>query len=285
MKDNIDMKRLEELITLALEEDLGPAGADVTSDNVFSGEKAQAAIIARQDLVVCGTDVIHALYSRIDKKINADILKEDGSFVKKGTVIAKVSGKAASVMKGERIVLNFLQRMCGVATMTRDYVKALGDKVKLLDTRKTLPGYRMLDKYAVKCGGGVNHRMGLYDMVMIKDNHKEVCGGVVNALRSIRKNLKDYRIEVEADTLDEVKAAAAEGCDVIMLDNMDNAAVEVAAREIRRLDPSIKIEVSGGITIERLISLGKLDIDYVSTGAITHSAPAADLAMDIIIGV
>ena len=284
MKDNIDMKRLEELITLALEEDLGPAGADVTSDNVFSGEKAQAAIIARQDLVVCGTDVIHALYSRIDKKINADILKEDGSFVKKGTVIAKVSGKAASVMKGERIVLNFLQRMCGVATMTRDYVKALGDKVKLLDTRKTLPGYRMLDKYAVKCGGGVNHRMGLYDMVMIKDNHKEVCGGVVNALRSIRKNLKDYRIEVEADTLDEVKAAAAEGCDVIMLDNMDNAAVEVAAREIRRLDPSIKIEVSGGITIERLISLGKLDIDYVSTGAITHSAPAADLAMDIIIG-
>jgi len=284
MKDNIDMKRLEELITLALEEDLGPAGADVTSDNVFSGEKAQAAIIARQDLVVCGTDVIHALYSRIDKKINADILKEDGSFVKKGTVIAKVSGKAASVMKGERIVLNFLQRMCGVATMTRDYVKALGDKVKLLDTRKTLPGYRMLDKYAVKCGGGVNHRMGLYDMVMIKDNHKEVCGGVVNALRSIRKNLKDYRIEVEADTLDEVKAAAAEGCDVIMLDNMDNAAVEVAAREIRRLDPYIKIEVSGGITIERLISLGKLDIDYVSTGAITHSAPAADLAMDIIIG-
>ncbi len=284
MKDNIDMKRLEELITLALEEDLGPAGADVTSDNVFSGEKAQAAIIARQDLVVCGTDVIHALYSRIDKKINADILKEDGSFVKKGTVIAKVSGKAASVMKGERIVLNFLQRMCGVATMTRDYVKALGDKVKLLDTRKTLPGYRMLDKYAVRCGGGVNHRMGLYDMVMIKDNHKEVCGGVVNALRSIRKNLKDYRIEVEADTLDEVKAAAAEGCDVIMLDNMDNAAVEVAAREIRRLDPSIKIEVSGGITIERLISLGKLDIDYVSTGAITHSAPAADLAMDIIIG-
>ncbi len=277
------MDNMDNLVEMALKEDLGKEQIDVTSDNVFEGHTAKAVITARQHLVVSGIYAAQAVYSRIDPQVNVKILQKDGAEVPPGTAVAEITGSAVSVMKGERIVLNFMQRMCGVATMTAEYVKALGEKVRLLDTRKTLPGYRFLDKYAVTCGGGKNHRMGLYDMAMIKDNHKEAGGGALAVLKRLKEKAPDVPIEVEAETVDEAVMFAEEGCDVIMLDNMDNESVKKAAAAIRKIDPSVKIEVSGSVTIERLHSLGVLDIDYVSTGAVTHSAPAADLAMDIIL--
>ncbi len=278
----ISYDAVRELIDMAIREDLGDNLTDVTSDAVFHDETATAELLCKETIVLCGTDLIRYVYQAIDPVVTVEILFPDGEVLGDHTVFATIHGKVRSLLKGERIVLNFLQRMSGVATQTKTYVNALNSTtVKLLDTRKTIPGYRHLDKYAVKTGGGENHRMGLYDMVMIKDNHKNAAGSVSEAIDRVRNHTQGIKVEVEVETIEEAREAARKGCDIIMLDNMNNEEIIEASRAIRSVNASIKIEVSGGITIERLSSLGQLDIDFISSGALTHSVRAVDISMEM----
>jgi len=279
-----DKRLIRRLVRLALEEDLGTRRRDVTSDLLFQPrDRAKAVILAKETLVFCGYPLICEVFRQLDPSVKIEACVEEGASVEKGSAVTRLEGAALSLLKGERTALNFVQRMSGVATMTRRYVEALGKShVRLLDTRKTCPGHRALDKYAVRTGGGVNHRMGLYDMMMIKDNHKAVAGGLTAAVKRaqiLRK--KGIRLEVEVESAEEAREAARAGCDVIMLDNMDNESIKKCARLIRKEDPAVKIEVSGGITLPRLSGLAGLDIDFISTGAVTHSAVAVDLSMEI----
>jgi|MTBAKSStandDraft_1061840.scaffolds.fasta_scaffold22985_2 nicotinate-nucleotide pyrophosphorylase (carboxylating) len=283
--ESIQEKRLvRRLVRLALEEDLGIRRKDVTSDLLFRPkDRINAVILAKEDLVFCGFPLICEVYRQLDPSVCLHDSVPEGAAVSSGTVVARLEGAALSLLRGERTALNFIQRMSGVATMTRRYVEALGEsRVRLLDTRKTCPGHRALDKYAVRAGGGVNHRMGLYDMMMIKDNHKAAAGGLAPAIKKAQPlRRKGIRLEVEVESETEAMEAARCGCDVIMLDNMDNESIEKCARLIRDEDPSVKIEVSGGITLTRLSGLARVDIDFISTGAITHSAVAVDLSMEM----
>ncbi len=275
-----DMVR--DLINMAIIEDLGPDKTDITTDAIFKDHTTTAQILCKEMIVVCGIDLLRYVYHDIDESLTITVHHDDGELCTDYTILAEVKGKTSSILKGERIVLNFLQRMSGVATQTKTYVNAVNNKrIAVLDTRKTIPGYRHLDKYAVLVGGGHNHRMGLYDMVMIKDNHKNAAGSLVAAMEKIKQTTRGYRVEVEVETCDEAAIAAAEGCDVIMLDNMDNNEIREASRQIRAINSDVKIEVSGGITLERLPSLGLLDIDFISCGALTHSVRAVDISMEI----
>ena len=270
---------IRRLIDLALDED--DLGFDATSAAFFTGESASAYLLAKQDLVVSGLEVARASYARVDPSVEWAPLVEDGSRVARGELIGRVRGPAASVLRGERVALNFLQRMCGVATKTAAYVEALGnEKVRLVDTRKTLPGWRELDKYAVRCGGGHNHRYALSGGVMVKDNHIAAAGSVAEAVRRVREVMPHtLRVEVEATTIGEVEDALSAGAEIIMLDNMATSMMREAAARIRADPRDVVIEVSGNVTLERLGELGTLDIDVVSTGAITHSVPASDISM------
>ncbi len=270
---------IRRLIDLALDED--DLGFDATSAAFFTGESASAYLLAKQDLVVSGLDVARASYARVDPGVEWSPLVEDGARVARGELIGRVKGPAVSVLRGERVALNFLQRMCGVATKTAAYVEALGnEKVRLVDTRKTLPGWRELDKYAVRCGGGYNHRYALSGGVMVKDNHIAAAGSVVEAVRRVREVMPHtLRVEVEATTIGEVDDALAAGAEIIMLDNMATPMMREAITRIRVHQRDVVIEVSGNVTIERLGELGTLDVDVVSTGAITHSVPASDISM------
>lgn len=280
----IEFDKIKTLLELAIEEDTGENLFDATSDSLFEGEKIEAILFNKEPIVLCGIDMVDYVFKKFDENTKITRIKEDGDFLENNTVFAKIEGDAAALLKAERTALNFLQRLSGVATMTRRYKEALNnDKIALLDTRKTLPGYRYLDKYAVKIGGGKNHRMGLYDMVMIKDNHKNIVGGVDKAFEKIKGKVKNLKIEVEVENLAEVEKIASFKPDVIMLDNMSNEEIKEASAIIRKISPATKIEVSGGIVLERLPSLGKLDIDYISTGALTHSAKAVDISMEIIL--
>lgn len=273
---------VRDLIHMAIVEDLGPDKTDITTDAIFSDQQTIAKIMCKETIVICGVDLLRYVYNEIDPKLQIQIMHKDGDICPEFTIIAEVKGSAAGILKGERIALNFLQRMSGVATQTRTYVNALNNhRIGILDTRKTIPGYRHLDKYAVAIGGGKNHRMGLYDMVMIKDNHKNAAGSLEKAMKMVHDTTRGFRVEVEVENCDEAATAAAEGCDVIMLDNMSNAEIIEASRRIRAINSEVKIEVSGGITIERLPSLGTLDIDFISCGALTHSVRAVDISMEI----
>ena len=284
-KESIQEKRLvRRLVRLALEEDLGTRRRDVTSDLLFKPkDRVKAVILAKEELVFCGFPLICEVFRQLDPSVRISAGVAEGMSVNKGTVVARLEGAALPLLRGERTALNFVQRMSGVATMTRRYVQALGEsRVQLLDTRKTCPGHRLLDKYAVLAGGGTNHRMGLYDMMMVKDNHKAAAGGLAPAIKKAQPlRRKGIRLEVEVESETEALEAVRCGCDVIMLDNMDNESIESCARLIRKEDPGVKIEVSGGITLPRLSALARLDIDFISTGAITHSAVAVDLSMEM----
>ena len=284
-KDSIQDNRIvRRLVRLALEEDLGIRRRDVTSDLLFkSKDRVNAVILAKEKMIYCGYPIICEVYRQLDPSVRVNASVEEGDSVEKGFVVARLEGAALSLLKGERIALNFIQRMSGIATMTRRYVDVLGEsRVQLLDTRKTCPGHRILDKYAVLAGGGANHRMGLYDMMMIKDNHKAAAGGLVPAVKQAQAlRRKGILLEVEVESEKEALEAARAGCDVIMLDNMDNESIKKCVRLIRKEDPEVKIEVSGGITLSRLPGLALLDIDFISTGAITHSVVAADLSMEM----
>ncbi len=206
---------------------------------------------------------------------------KDGTEFTPGMTIATIIGPSGSCLKAERTALNFLQRLSGIATLTRKFVKTVGDKIKIMDTRKTTPGLRILEKYAVKTGGGYNHRFGLYDMVLIKDNHIEIAGSITNAVNGVRRNSKKKKlfIEVEVKTIDELKEAVGLKVDRVMLDNMSLEQIDQAIKLVRGSGLKIEIEVSGGVNLDNIINYADLDIDFISIGALTHSAPAIDIAL------
>jgi len=278
MSDTILRADVETLICLAISEDI--AGGDITSQAIFKPEaESRAAIVSKQEGVFCGSDMVRYVYEMIDPRVSVLPKVKEGDAVGNKKPLVAVSGPTVSVLSGERIALNFLQRMSGIATRTSRVVSLLKNtNIRLLDTRKTLPGFRVLDKYAVKTGGGANHRMGLYDMVMIKDNHIRAAGGIARAVSMVRERYGDrYRIEVEAANQDEVREALEMGVDIIMLDNMDRPAMKAAVELIRK---KAKIEVSGNMDEERIKGIRDLDVDYVSMGSLTHSATAFDCSME-----
>lgn len=273
------LKQAEKLIDLALAEDIGTG--DITTDNLVDAQvPGHGEIIAKQDLVIAGLDIAKRVFERLDGGIVFDASFTDGDFVPSSSRVVAVSGRLAALLSAERTALNFLQRLSGIATQVREYVSQLqGRPVKLLDTRKTTPGWRELEKYAVRIGGGTNHRMGLYDAVLIKDNHIAAAGGIAEAVARIKGKVPAaITIEVETTTLDEVRQALDAGAHIIMLDNMDldqiRAAVDVVGGRAQ-------LEVSGGVTREQLTALAATGIDLISSGALTHSACAVDLSMKI----
>lgn len=271
-----------DLIDLALAEDIGTG--DVTSQ-FFTGtsREAIARIVARQPCVLAGTNVAEEVFRRIDDTLRVAVERKDGDQLERGDVAMTISGKAASLLTAERTALNFLQRLSGVATLTRAYVEAIrGTNARILDTRKTTPGWRLLEKAAVAAGGAVNHRIGLYDMVMVKDNHL-AAGTTLEelqaAIRQVHANRPGVRIELEADTLDQVRDfLALEGVDVILLDNMPPATLREA---VAMRKPGLAFEASGGITLETIRSVAETGVDFISVGALTHSARAVDLSMEL----
>lgn len=269
--------RLNELISIALEEDI--ENGDITSDAIFSEDDWSEAYIQSKDRgIICGVDVVKAVYQRIDSSIRIIAHYEDGAAVSSNDIIMSIQGPTKSILIGERIALNFMQRMSGIATLTNKNVMLLkGTIIKILDTRKTIPGFRGLDKYAVKMGGGVNHRMGLYDMVMIKDNHIKAAGSIQAALDNVRlKYEKKYTVEIEVKTPEEAEIAANGGADIIMLDNMNVSEMNQA---IELIDGRAKIEISGNVDNKKIETLKGLRIDYISSGALTHSVKAFDVSM------
>lgn len=273
------MHSTDELIDQALREDIGLG--DITTENLISPDlSGTAVIVAKEPLTICGFDVARRVFQRLDPQIGYTPCFADGENVATGQTVLELEGSLIALLMGERTALNFMQRLSGIATLTRSYVELIKDtKVRLVDTRKTTPGLRALEKYAVRAGGGANHRTGLYDGVLIKDNHIAACGGIEKAVTRIRSKISHLiKIEVETTTLEEVREALAAGADVIMLDNMDVSRIQKAVAVI---DGRALVEVSGGITLKNLVQLAGTGVDLISIGALTHSARAMDLSMRI----
>jgi len=269
-------------IAAALKEDIGDG--DVTTDFfVPETRHATGRIIAREKAVVAGTGAAAEVFRQVDPSPDIEISHSDADEVAAGDVIMEVRGLARSILKAERVALNFLQRLCGIATLTREFINAIGNhSAKILDTRKTTPGLRTLEKAAVVAGGGVNHRFGLYDMVLIKDNHLGALGGLstfADRIRRLRRERPNIRIEVEADDLEQVRAfVEVEGVDVILLDNMTPAQIREALALRRN---NIKFEASGGITLKNVKSVAATGVDFISIGALTNAAPAIDIGLEM----
>ena len=276
---------LKETIRLAILEDIGHG--DITSLLIVSeGKKAKANIIAKEDIILAGMPFVKEVFNAIDPGVEIQIFFDEGSRVKKGDIIAKISGSARSLLAGERISLNILQRISGIATMTNQYVKKVnGLPVKIADTRKTIPGMRIMEKYGVRIGGGVNHRFGLYDGILIKDNHIKVAGGVKRAIELAKKGHHLLKIEVEVKNLDELKEALDAGSDVIMLDNMSITDMEKAVKIARFAETEKNkaiLEASGNVNLENIRNISETGVDIISIGALTHSARAVDISMKIV---
>jgi len=272
----------QRLIELALAEDL--ARGDVTSDAIFvPSDRSRARFNAREPLVVSGLEVLAALCAAVDEGLLFEPVVADGDRVEGGALIATLSGPTAALLKAERSALNFLSRLSGVATLTARCVAALGSgRTRLVDTRKTTPGWRVLEKAAVRHGGGTNHRNDLADGAMIKDNHIAACGSLSEAVRRVREHAHHLlRVEVEVDTEAQLDEALAAGADVVMLDNFSNDRVAAAVERVRSVRPQTLVEISGGVTEERLPSLQALGADLVSMGALTHAARAVDIGLDL----
>ena len=271
---------LDKIIELALLEDLSLG--DITSDTIFTPEnRAKAAIRAKEDLVLCGMDVAKTVFHAVDPDVVFTPLKKDGDNVKKGEVVLELTGSTLSILKAERTALNFMQRMSGIATASREYA-AIGKKygVMIVDTRKTQPGLRRLDKYAVRTGGARNHRISLADSVMIKDNHIAAAGSITAAVKKIKDVIGHTpKVEVETTTLDEVKEALTAGAAIIMQDNMTPEQIAVCKKEIAG---RAIIEVSGGVNKTNLEAYCAVRPDVISMGALTHSVPAKDLSLKIV---
>ncbi|MEE4312557.1 MAG: carboxylating nicotinate-nucleotide diphosphorylase [candidate division KSB1 bacterium] len=275
------MQNLTELITNALQEDLGSRG-DVTSlATISESSRGSAKIYAKAPGIIAGCFVVEKVYSIVDSTLDVDVLIDDGSAVVPGQDVIRMRGAMRSILIGERIALNYLCRLSGIATMTSEFVKQTnGTGVKIMDTRKTTPGIRSLEKYAVRSGGGTNHRSGLYDMFLIKENHIAAAGGITNAVTLAReynkRNRIDLKIEVETRNLDEVKEALHLEVDRIMLDNMTTEQVKEAVAIVNK---GIKLEISGGITLDNIKKYADTGVDYISIGGLTHSARALDLSL------
>ena len=273
---------IDKLIDLGLEEDINTG--DITTESIIpESMNAVATMTAKQEGVISGLEIVKMVYDRFQNDVVFTSYFKNGDFVKKGDVILKIEATYPTLLRGERLSLNIFQRMCGIATETARYVKELvGTSTELLDTRKTAPGLRVLDKMAVKHGGGTNHRMGLYDMAMIKDNHIKMAGGITKAVEQVRANITpDIKIEVETTNLDEVREAIAADADIIMLDNMDNATMTEAVAIIKAADKGIKTEASGNMNIPRLKEVAATGVDFISVGALTHTVKAMDISMNI----
>ncbi len=271
---------IERLIDLAIEEDISTG--DITTNAIIpSHSKATAEMKAKADGIVSGLEIARRVFERFEKDIVWKPLVSDGTPVKKGDIILRIEASYRTLLCGERLSLNILQRMSGIATATARYMKELsGTHTQLLDTRKTAPGLRLLDKMAVHQGGGTNHRMGLYDMIMLKDNHIKVAGGIPNAVKQVRANLPlSVKLEVETTNLEEVQQAIDCEVDLIMLDNMSN---EMMAKAVKMIAGRAKTEASGNMSIPRLKEVAATGVDYISVGALTHSVTALDISMNII---
>jgi nicotinate-nucleotide pyrophosphorylase (carboxylating) len=271
---------IDGLILAALKEDIG-SGDVTTQATVEPAKRAKAHIIAKQDLVLAGNPVASRVFHLLDPELEYRALAEDGARMEPGQIAATLAGSAASLLTGERTALNFLQHLSGIATYTDKFVKATsGTKATIVDTRKTTPGLRVLEKYAVRMGGGSNHRMSLSDGVLIKDNHIAQCGGIARAVGLARSRVGHFlKIEVEVKNAAEAREALEAGADIIMLDNMSHEDIKKAVTEIggRAL-----VEASGGIDLNSVTQIAAQGVDLISVGALTHSAPAADLSMNFI---
>ena len=290
-------KDIQSTVTWALKEDLGLSSANVDADADYDitamlipeNEQAVATVITRENCVVCGVAWVNEVFSQLDELQQAKgksgtysatkitWFVNDGEMVKANTTLFELEGSARTLLTGERVALNFLQTLSGTATLTRQYVEVLsGSNTKLLDTRKTLPGLRSAQKYAVLCGGGVNHRIGLFDAFLIKENHIAACGGISQAVATAKHNHSDKTVEVEVESMDELQQALDAGADIIMLDNFTPTMIEEAVTATRG---KAKLEVSGNMTIEILEEYTKAGVDFISSGALTKHVQAVDLSM------
>lgn len=266
-----------ELVRRALAEDFG--WGDITTETVVDrDQKARGVITAKSRCVLAGLDVAAEAFRQLDPAVQIRANSTDGTRCERGTDVAEIRGRAGALLTAERTALNFLQRLSGVATLTRQFVDAAGGRITVLDTRKTTPMMRALEKYAVRAGGGVNHRGGLDDGILIKDNHIRLAGGVGAAVTRMRNSNRDMPTEVEAQSLTEVDEALEAGADIVLLDNLSTADIIEA---VKRCRGRAKTEISGGVTLSRMPELAATGADYVSVGALTHSAPAADLSFEI----
>jgi len=289
----LEIENLRAILAMAVAEDLG--GGDVTAAMLSDGVRAEGIFVAREPLVLCGGVFLAEICAAYDPAIAVDLQAAEGADLAAGAAIARIDGPACRVLAAERVALNFLQRLSGIATLTARYVREVaGTGAKILDTRKTTPGWRALEKYAVRSGGGVNHRMGLYDAVLIKDNHLAVlaAAGVADPIAELAAKFPDVRasldaaggfIEIEVDTLEQFDAALPIGADVIMLDNMSPDQMRQAAgrRDAAGLSGKLLLEASGGITLENVRQAAETGVERIALGALTHSARAMDIALDI----
>ncbi len=280
MMDEKTLKSAEILFDLAYAEDIGDG--DITTNNLVPPNSSKMAIlVAKEEGVIAGLPVAEMVFKKFDKDIEWNVILPDGSRVKPDDVIVELKGNYRALLTGERKALNFLQRLSGIATYANKCMKEVeGHKVEILDTRKTLPGYRHLDKYAVRMGGASNHRFGLYDMVMIKDNHIQVAGGIKQAVDAIRSRIpKSIKIEVETSNLEQVQEALDADVDIIMLDNMSSKLMKEA---VDLINGRAKIEASGNMTLKRIRKVAATGVNYISIGALTHSVKALDISQRII---
>ncbi len=273
-----------QLVRLALEEDLGPAG-DVTSEAIFGPhDLAKATFVAREEIIVAGLEVAARVYAELDGRVHFRPLCADGDQREKGQPLAEVAGPARALLSGERTALNFLQRLSGIATLTRAFAKAIeGTGCRLLDTRKTSPGHRVLDKAAVRAGGGRNHRMGLFDGILIKDNHIAAAGGLSQAVQRARAGAHALlRIELEVDSLSQLEEALGLPVDIVLLDNMSLADLRTAVERRAIRKPGLLLEASGGVQLETVRAIAQTGVDFISAGMLTHGARAVDIGLDAV---
>ena len=273
----LNVESYRDIVRRALDEDLG--AGDITTQAIVPPEaRARGVFLVKADCVLAGLDVALESFRILEPGVQVSVRKGDGERCAAGDVVAEVVGTARTLLIAERTALNFLQRLSGIATSARRFVDAAGGRITILDTRKTTPTLRVLEKYAVRAGGATNHRVGLFDAVLIKDNHIRLAGRLADAVSKARAHQPDLAIEVEAETLDQVDEALEAGADIILVDNMQTADIR---ESVRRARDRAKIEISGGVTLARLPELAGTGADYVSAGALTHSAQAVDISFEI----
>jgi len=277
-----DARTLHRIITAALDEDIGTG--DLTSELILKGDESGVAraVAKNGPIILAGMEVFRQTFLACDPELKFSLCDEDGTVAPKGRVISSISGRLKGIIAAERIALNFLQRMCGIATLTRQYTECVtGTKARILDTRKTMPGLRMLDKYAVAVGGGMNHRYGLFDAVLVKDNHISAAGGIGKVLERLAVHGSvPVKVEVEVKSISELEEVLS--CpgivNVVMLDNMT---IEEIRKAVARIDGKIPVEVSGNVTLSNIRTIAETGVDFISVGSLTHSAPAADISLTI----
>ena len=280
--ERLELEEVRRVVAAALAEDVG-SGDVTTLATVPEGMRARAAMVAREDMVLAGIELAREAFRQLSAEVEFEESASDRAVLRPGAVLLRVAGPARALLTGERVALNFVQRLSGVATLTRKFVDAVaGTNARILDTRKTTPGWRKLEKYAVACGGGQNHRFGLYDLVLIKDNHlaalrAEKPNAIAAAVKRAREKYPQLQVEVEADRLEQVEQALEAGADIILLDNMSN---EDLRRAVEMTRGRAKLEASGGVNLGTVRGIAETGVDYISAGALTHSARAVDIGLD-----